>query len=278
MCGSGGGGGSVVKDMAVQKEQAAIARELEADYQSRFMPIERELLNYARDPNQIRQSAEAARVTSAKTFDAGAGQVERSLSGFGASMTASQKAAAARLNNLNRSGAQIVAANTAREATDARQDSLSSQMVNIGRQAQGQGVSGFNTASGLEAQRNNAAIQASARSKAGGYSAAGTAIGVGASIMMMMSDKNAKKNIKPRSDEKDMADARSFDNYEYDYKEGQSGGRAEKGHVGGMAQAMPESMSNGRQVDVGDVAMVAMGAIRNIDKRLQKMETKGRKG
>ncbi|WP_252176768.1 hypothetical protein [Endozoicomonas sp. 4G] len=27
---------------------------------------------------------------------------------------------------------------------------------------------------------------------------------------------------------------------------GQSGGRAEKGHVGGMAQAMPPSMSEGR--------------------------------
>lgn len=275
MCGGGGsGGGSVIKDTAVQAEQARIAQELEDDYQARFMPIERELLNYTRNQNLITESATAAKTTAAQTHDAGVGNAERSLAGFGASMTSSQQSAAARLNNLNRNGTQIMAANTTREATDARLDNLSSQMVNIGRKAQGQGLSGFTTASGLESQRNNAAIQANAQQQAGGYSAAGTAIGIGASMMMMMSDKNAKKNIKPRSDDKDMDDVRSFDNFEYDYKEGQSGGRSEKGHVGGMAQAMPASMSTGKQVDVGDVAMVAMGAIRNIDKRLQKMEQK----
>ncbi|WP_422444166.1 hypothetical protein [Endozoicomonas sp. ALB091] len=269
MC--GGGGGSVVKDQSVQREQARMAQELEDDYQLRFMPIERELLNYARDQGQIGQAATAAKATAGQVFDAGAGQAERSLAGFGASMTASQQAATARLNNLNRNGAQVMAANSAREATDTRLDNLGSQMMNLGRQAQGQGLSGFNSAAGLENQRNQAAMQVAAQNRAGTYSAIGSVAGIGASLMMM-SDKNAKQNIKPRSDEQDMADARSFDNYEYDYKPGMSAGRSEKGHVGGMAQSMPESMSNGKAVDVGDVAMVAMGAIRNIDKRLKKME------
>ncbi|WP_256484688.1 hypothetical protein [Endozoicomonas sp. 4G] len=35
---------------------------------------------------------------------------------------------------------------------------------------------------------------------------------------------------------------------------------------------MPLSMSDGRQVDVGDAVMVAIGGLRNLDKRLQKME------
>ena len=236
------------------------------------MPIERELLSYASNTGQITTEANAAKQTAARVFDAGKGDTERALAGFGATLTPQQKAAHDRMRLINRNGAQIVAGNTAREATDNRLDKLSTNLMNIGRGVQGAGLGGVNTAADLENRRNNAALQANAAQNAAGYSALGTGIGIAGSAMLAWSDRNLKENIRPRDDQQDMDDVRSFENFEWDYKPGQSGWREEKGHIGGMAQDMPESFSDGKQIDIGDAVMVAFGALRNMDKRLQRIE------
>ena len=184
MCSGGGGGGSVSKDTAVQERQAAIAQNLEDDYQLRFMPIERELINYASDKSMITTAANDAKVTSAAAFDAGQSLVTDNLSSYGMGMTGAQQNTHNRMQLLNRNGAKVVAANTARESTDTRLDNLSSQMVNLGRQAQGQGLDGFNTASSIENQRNQEAINGNAQQQSGGYGVLGTAVGIGASLLL----------------------------------------------------------------------------------------------
>ncbi|AMO54507.1 hypothetical protein GZ77_23380 [Endozoicomonas montiporae] len=187
MCFGGGGGSTkVIQDHTVSRKQAALAQQLDDDYVARFLPVERELLNYAENKGQITAEAEAAKQTAGKVFDSGNGTVERSLAGFGASLTPQQKAAYDQMQHMNRNGAQIVAANMAREATDARLDKLGTNLMNLGRGAQGAGLSGMNTAAGLEGQRNQAAIQQAAQQQAAGYSALGTGIGIIGSIAMGM--------------------------------------------------------------------------------------------
>ncbi|WP_263082155.1 hypothetical protein [Endozoicomonas sp. Mp262] len=271
MCG-GGGGGSASPDYSVQNRQVALARQLESDYQSRFLPYERQLVSQATDKGRITEAVSQSKAAAETTFDASQGQSERQLSGFGATLTASQQAALNSQRQRDRNVSSMAATSNARQQSANRYGQLQSSMMAIGRNAQNQGLTGINQAAGMENQRNIANQQMAAQKKSDGWGLLGTGIGMAAGYMI--SDKNKKRNIKPRSDKEDMDDARSFGNYEYDYKAGQSGGRSEFGHVGGMAQEMPESMSDGKQVDLGDATMVAFGAIRDIDKRLQQLESR----
>ena len=270
----GGGGGSVSPDYTVQNRQVALARQLESDYQSRFLPYERQLVSMATDKGQISDSVNKSAEVATNTYNANFGQAERQLAGFGKTLTADQQAALNAQRQRGGNFARMGASDSARQKTANRFGQLQSSMMAMGRNAQNQGVTGINQAASMENNRNITNQNVAANNESGGWGLVGTGLGMAAMYgMSMMSDKNKKQNIKPRTDKEDMNDARSFDNYEYDYKPGQSGGRAEFGHVGGMAQEMPDSMSDGKQVDIGDATMVAFGAIRDIDKRLQQLES-----
>lgn len=269
MCG-GGGGGSAAPDYSVQRRQVALSRELENDYMARFLPYERQLVTQAMNKGLVAQDAQAASELAGRAFDATAGQSERQLAGFGKPLTAAQQQAHNASRQRSRNATTMGASDSARQQSANRFGQLRSSLMGLGRRAQQQGLSGIKQAGTMEKQRNITNQQNAAQSQGNGWGLAG--IGLGMATSYMVSDKNKKQNIQPRNDQQDMADARSFNNYDYDYKPGQSGGRAEYGHVGGMAQEMPPSMSDGKQVDLGDATMVAFGAIRNMDKRLRQLE------
>ena len=267
----GGGGGSVQQDTTLQQRQVALSRQMEADYQKRFLPYERQLVNQAIDKTRITDAVNQSKAAATKAFDASKGQSQRQLAGFGVNLTADQQRALTNSHQRDRNFSSMSATGNARQQTANRYGQLQSSMMALGRQAQNQGLDSMNQAAGMENQRNIQNQQNAAQNSAGNIGFMGQVVGMGIGAAIA-SDKNKKKNIQPRSDQQDMNDARSFANYEYDYKKGQSGGRAEYGHVGGMAQEMPPSMSDGQQVDLGDATMVAFGAIRDIDKRLQQLE------
>ena len=91
---------------------------------------------------------------------------------------------------------------------------------------------------------------------------------------IIMSDKNAKTNIKKASTKTALKDIESIALKKYDYKPGMSLGREEKGHIGGMAQDMPDSMTTAdkKRVDIGDSVMSLVGGMQEISKRLGKLE------
>lgn len=96
--------------------------------------------------------------------------------------------------------------------------------------------------------------------------------------IMAMSDKNAKKNVKPVSDEQALDAVKSTPVSSWDYKPGQGDGGS---HVGPMAQHVQKTMGEqaapgGKQVDLitlNGVNMAATAALaRKVDKLSKKIE------
>ena len=181
MCGKlFGNGAGVTTDTALQQQQANQAGELNDDYVARFLPLEREMLNYARSDDQIKKEASEAKETAGKIFDAGAGTTKRQLAGFGAALNTDQKQTLSRMRSIDKSGSKILAANNVREAADNRQEEIKSNLINIGRGAQAQGMSGLGAAANQENVRNEQAYQKASQKSSSRYGMLGTAIGIGA--------------------------------------------------------------------------------------------------
>ncbi|MCW7551073.1 hypothetical protein NX722_28335 [Endozoicomonas gorgoniicola] len=257
-------------DHTLQNRQAEQAKKIDKNYREVFQPLERELVGLAMDDKFVGKSASDAYQAAGKAFDAGEGSTARGLAGFGMNLTPDQQKALDFKRAMGRNTATMGAASTARQNAETLQGNIKSNMLSIGRGVQAQGLSGLNQAAGMESGRNQASHNAAGQKTSQNYQTAGTIATIGG--LAMFSERKKKKNIKPRSDEQDMADVRRIDNHEYDYKEGMSGGRREQGHIGPMADDAPASISDGKTIDIGDMQSLGLGAIRNLDKRLKKME------
>ncbi|WP_422410127.1 MULTISPECIES: hypothetical protein [unclassified Endozoicomonas] len=64
-----------------------------------------------------------------------------------------------------------------------RQHSLRTDLLNLGRSAQGQGLQGINSAAALESQRNQPTVQQSARNQGGFFGTIWTLAGIGAAAL-----------------------------------------------------------------------------------------------
>ena len=264
-----------VKDHTLQNRQVEIAKKNEANYNEVYMPVERELVDMAMDKNFASDSASTAYDNAGKTYDASTGNVGIGLSRFGMALTPAQQQAQQDKQAMGRNTATMAAGSNARGSAKALQGGLRNNMMAMGQGVQAQGLSSLTHAANMESARNQANTNAAAQQTSQNYQTAGTV----ASMAMMMSERKKKQNITPRSDDQDMADVREHVNYDYDYKPGLSGGRREKGHTGPMLEEVPEHLVQGDAVKVsghddGDIQSLGIGALRNIDKRLQKIESR----
>ena len=266
------GGSAPQQSTYVQEKQAALMQQLEADWGARFKPIEEGILNELANRDtvinrNVYESGEAAQ----KSYEATAQQAERNMASYGTQMDETQKAAMERSDAIAGQGSVIGARNMARDSSIGRLEQQQNAMVNLGTGIQGNAISGLNTAAGMEASRNKQNSQIYASNQASTLGTIGTVVGMAA---MMMSDRNSKTNIKDASTEQALKDIESIELKNWDYKPGMGMGRPEKGHIGGMAQDMPDSMTSDDKtmVDVGDSVMTAIGAIQQLSKKVDKLE------
>ncbi len=268
------GGGSPPQDTANQEKYAEMNDWLYQDWETRFKPIEESLLDeLANKDKNIAKQADAAGQAAKTSYDATLGMSERNMARYGAELDEDQLAAQERSNTMAGQGAQISAQNMARDATSARYDQLQQNMVALGRGVQGTAISGMSSASGMETNRNAQNQQIYGQNQAAGWNALGTAAGL-AGTAIMLSDKHAKKNIRKASTKKALKDIEAIELKRWDYKPGMSGGREEKGHIGGMAQDMPRGMTtqDRKQVDLGDSVMTLVGGMQALSTRLKRLE------
>ena len=261
-------------DTANQDRAAALARWLEEDWFKRFQPWEQQMAGNLLNQNQkIADDVKAAQQQAQQSFEASQATAQRNLARYGGQMDADQAAVQAKSKQLGAQGAQIGAMESARSGSINRYDQLMQSMVNVGRGVQAQGLQGIQQGVGLEANRNQYLAQNSQ-----GNSGLFNLLGIGAGLVssnMILSDKNTKTNIRPASRKQALRDVEAVQLKQWDYRPGLSGGREEQGHIGGMAQDMPDSMTtqDKRQVDLGDTTMTLIGATQELARRVKQLES-----
>jgi len=266
-------GGKPPQDYESQQKYADMIKWLDEDWENRFKPIEESLIGELENKDEnIRKSSLEARQAAGRSFDATLGMAERNMSRYGTELTEDQQAAQERSQAMAGNAAQISAGNMARDATTARYEQLQQGMLNLGRGIQSGAISGMGSAAGMEANRNQQNWNIYGQKQGNFWNAIGSAAGMYG--MYLMSSKTKKKNIKPASNRKALQDVESVDLKHYDYRPGMSGGRMEKGHIGGMAEDMPDSMTtpDHRMVDLGDTTMNLIGATQELSKRVKQLE------
>ena len=266
-------GSPPVEDVENQEKYSDMMDWMYEDWENRFQPIEEDLLTELENKDEnIAKQAQLSGEAAKTSYDATVGMSERNMARYGTELDEDQLAAQERSNAMAGQGAQISAQNMARDATSARYDQLQQNMVSLGRGVQGTAISGMSSASGMEANRNATNQQIYGQNQAAMWDTVGTAAGLAA--MVIMSDKQAKTNIRKASKKKALKDVESVKLHEYDYRPGMSGGREEKGHVGGMAQDMPDSMttSDRKRVDLGDAVMNLIGATQELSGKVKRLE------
>ena len=156
-----------------------------------------------------------------------------------------------------------------------------------GNQIMTQGFAGAQSgmAGAANTYGNIANIQQRAGDNSGLMGALGTVAGQwagsasGSAALTALSDKNAKKNIKPQSGKASLAAMRKIPVSKWDYKKGKGDGGA---HVGPMAQDVRKGLGDmtapgGKAIDLISMAGHTMSAIKEIDKRLMTLESARRK-
>ncbi len=267
-------GSAPEQDTETQEKYAEMMGWMYDDWETRFQPLEQELLDEVtnRDEN-IRKNVDTAGVEANKSYEATLGVSERNMARYGTEMDADQQAATDLSNSMSQQGSQISAQGMARDASTARYDQLAAGMMGVGTGVKTGAISGMGSAAGMESQRNQYNQNAWGQSQASMWNTIGGLASMGG-MMYLASDKNAKKNIRKASPEKALKDINSFDLKHFDYKPGQSGGRPEKGHIGGMAQDMPDAMTSDdkKAVDVGDSMMTLIGATQALSDKVKQLE------
>ncbi len=259
-------------DTTNQDRAAALSKQMEEDWLKRFQPFEQELAGDLLNQNErIADQVKEAQGDASKSFEASRATAQRNMARYGGQMDADQKQAMDKSRSLQGQGTQVNAMNSARKGGLGRANKMMQSMINTGRNVQAQGLQGLKQGIGMEGQRNQTAIQGAAAESSSNKQMVATAAMM---AMMMMSDKNAKKNIRKASTKKALKDVEAVDLKRWDYKPGMSAGREEKGHIGGMAQDMPKSMTtrDKRKVDIGDSVMTLVGATQEISKRIGMLE------
>ncbi len=259
------------EDTDNQEAYAEMSEWMYNDWETRFQPIEQSLLDEVMNKDEhIAEQAEAAGDAAVASYNATLGMSERNMARYGTEMDADQQAATDRTTAMDAQGAEISAQNMARESAAARYQQLQADMVALGRGVQSTSLGGMQSAAGMEADRNASNQGAYGSHKASQYQAAGTAAAMG----IAASEERRKKNIKPTSNKKALKDVESVALKKWDYKPGMSKGREEKGHIGGMAGDMPDSMTteDKKGVELGDSVMTLVGATQELSDRIKKLE------
>ena len=279
-----------------------------------FRPLEGKIIADAQSfdsPERQNQNAAKATADVQQAFDNSQGQMQRSLERRGVNPSSG---AALALNNqmsMQKAAALAGASNKARTDIELQGYARKMDAANLGRnlasnQATSAGVAmtagnsavnnaaipltqaqsatnmagqGFNTA----IQGNNSAgsiygqVAQLENQDSGLLNGLGSSIGQvagSAAISYFMSDKNAKKNIKPVSDAAALKAVKATPVSSWRYKDGQGDGGA---HVGPMAQNVRKTMGEmaapgGKQIDLISMNGISMAAIAALDRKVGRLE------
>lgn len=108
----------------VNDTYAAMTRQAWQDYIANFVPFENRLIQYATDPNVVKEAVSEAREDATAAFDQAQLGTQQKLRGMGITLSADEQQAANRQTGLARALTEVQAANTARDATLDRQRSI----------------------------------------------------------------------------------------------------------------------------------------------------------
>jgi endosialidase-like protein len=146
------------------------------------------------------------------------------------------------------------------------------QIMNAGYQGQmagyGQQGSILNQQYGLELEK----WRTQQEMNSAGWGGAGEFLGtIAGAAIPLLSDKKAKKNIKPIAKGKALEAVKGMPVKKFDYKEGRGDGG--EGHVGTMAQDFKREsgMGDGKTINVGDALGLTMKAVQELNQKVDKL-------
>lgn len=278
--------------LAWMQDQAKITNEWAADDRARevevFRPLQDAFIQEAATWDSAARKNEAAQQAVAdvrqQTANAEAGRVRQAMA-MGINPNSSRFMAAGRSASLDAGLAAAGAQNMARRRVEQEAEGKRANAINMGaglavNPATSMGLSnqagaaggnaamqGYNQQGSLLNTQYNQQLQSWQANQNGMSSLMG---GLGTVAGMMLSDKNAKTDKQPLPDGAALGAIREMPVEKWRYKPGRGDGGE---HVGPYAQdfAAATGQGDGKGIDVISAIGVTMGAIRDLDKKVDKM-------
>ena len=278
--------------LAWMQDQAAITNEWAADDRARevevFRPLQDAFIQEAATWDSAARKNEAAQQAVAdvrqQTANAEAGRVRQAMA-MGINPNSSRFMSAGRSATLDAGLAAAGAQNMARRRVEQEAEGKRANAINMG--------AGLAVNPGTSTSLSNGAIQAGGSAAMTGYGQQGSLLntqynqqlqswqanqngmsslmgGLGTVAGMMLSDKNAKTDKQPLPDGAALGAIREMPVEKWRYKPGRGDGGE---HVGPYAQdfAAATGQGDGKGIDMISAIGVTMGAIRDLDKKVDKM-------
>lgn len=278
--------------LAWMQDQAAITNEWAADDRARevevFRPLQDAFIQEAATWDSAARKNEAAQQAVAdvrqQTANAEAGRVRQAMA-MGINPNSSRFMAAGRSAALDAGLASAGAQNMARRRVEQEAEGKRANAINMG--------AGLAVNPGTSMSLSNGAIQAGGSAAMTGYGQQGSLLntqynqqlqswqanqnsmssmmgGLGTVAGIMLSDQNAKTDKKPLPEGAALGAIRKMPVEKWRYKPGRGDGGE---HVGPYAQdfAAATGQGDGKGIDMISAIGVTMGAIRDLDKKVDKM-------
>ena len=278
--------------LAWMQDQAAITNEWAADDRARevevFRPLQDAFIQEAATWDSAARKNEAAQQAVAdvrqQTANAEAGRVRQAMA-MGINPNSSRFMAAGRSASLDAGLAAAGAQNMARRRVEQEAEGKRANAINMG--------AGLAVNPGTSMSLSNGAIQAGGSAAMTGYGQQGSLLntqynqqlqswqanqnsmssmmgGLGTVAGIMLSDQNAKTDKKPLPEGEALGAIRKMPVEKWRYKPGRGDGGE---HVGPYAQdfAAATGQGDGKGIDMISAIGVTMGAIRDLDKKVDKM-------
>ena len=278
--------------LAWMQDQAAITNEWAADDRARevevFRPLQDAFIQEANTWDSAARKNEAAQQAVAdvrqQTANAEAGRVRQAMA-MGINPNSSRFMAAGRSAALDAGLAAAGAQNMARRRVEQEAEGKRANAINMG--------AGLAVNPGTSMSLSNGAIQAGGSAAMTGYGQQGSLLntqynqqlqswqanqnsmssmmgGLGTVAGIMLSDQNAKTDKQPLPEGEALGAIRKMPVEKWRYKPGRGDGGE---HVGPYAQdfAAATGQGDGKSIDMISAIGVTMGAIRDLDKKVDKM-------
>lgn len=278
--------------LAWMQDQAAITNEWAADDRARevevFRPLQDAFIQEANTWDSAARKNEAAQQAVAdvrqQTANAEAGRVRQAMA-MGINPNSSRFMAAGRSASLDAGLAAAGAQNMARRRVEQEAEGKRANAINMG--------AGLAVNPGTSMSLSNGALQAGGSAAMTGYGQQGSLLntqynqqlqswqanqnsmssmmgGLGTVAGIMLSDQNAKTDKKPLPEGEALGAIRKMPVEKWRYKPGRGDGGE---HVGTYAQDFTKAtgQGDGKTIDMISAIGVTMGAIRDLDKKVDKM-------
>lgn len=274
-----GGGDAPKEDTYAQEIQAEIGRDVYNDFIRRYAPHEANLARELGNPavRAAKLDSELTRASDRVTeqYDVAEEELSRDMSRYSVTQRPDEAAATNRKMNLARGSSTVDALNRTRTAFVDRTDQAMRDMTATGRGVSTSSSSDAGNAAQSEMQRNAERQAENAQRQQQRNQNIGTAIGVGA--MLMLSTKKAKKNIKTATskDAKEAIEKTKVRSFEYKPAIGRPRGK----QIGPIAEEAPQAFKGpttkeGKTVNLGSMVGALVKNQQDLSKRIKKLEAR----